>query len=114
MRKFASHKLRLAELEGRRGESSVILRFPDGSTRGVKVSRSHELQLLLDSFKKARAHPPPAPEGESSPPPPPEPKTESDSLLDAMCQAESIEAPRLFQTVFGICQTIKERKEKQK
>jgi hypothetical protein len=104
---------RLSELEGTRGASTIILRFPDGSTRGVEVSRSHRLRLLLDTFDKARAYPPPPPpEGQIVDPLPPEPMTESDSLIDLLAGAESVEGhdSRLFQTIHGLCQQIGERR----
>jgi hypothetical protein len=109
-KKYDSSKRRLGAIEGKREKVTIRLTFPDGSTRGVDVARDFHLQVFLHIASKLRSYPPQPPEGIVLPPPPPEPSTPSDRLIDLMAAAESVEGPRLFQTIFGMCSTLGERR----
>jgi hypothetical protein len=112
MRTFRSTDNRLAELEGRRGLDVVRLTFADGSTRGIKIAHTYQLQLFADACEWARAYPRPAPEGMVTEPSLPKPKTASDALINLLGQAVEIEGEhvRFLRTIASLCQQAVENK----
>lgn len=109
MRNSRSTDSRLRQLEGERGQTTMVLRFEDGSSRGVRISRDNRLPLLIAAFDFALAHPPKGPDGEIVDAPPRQPRDAMYTpVLNLMANAESIKGDRTMQTIHGLVK--KERK----
>ena len=113
MRNSKSISSRLRDLEGRKGPTTIRLRFADGSTRGIDIARDYQLKLFAHTCARLRACPPASPDREL-PDARSEPRTPSDELIDLLGAAVSAEG-NLFvaSTIFEMCRQIAEhRKER--
>lgn len=119
-KRYDSRKRRLDKLEGKHGKVTFRLSFSDGSTRGVEVDDtdndgvSMHARIFTHVCDKLHCYPPKPPEGIVLPPPEPEPSTPSDNMIDLMAGAESIQGSRFFQTIFGMCKLIGERRKEKR
>jgi hypothetical protein len=118
--KFESIKARLRVLTERRGGTTALLKFPDGSSRALKIrSRQTALELCLDCFQKLSCYPPEAPpqmpEGNPTPAPPRlELETKNDKVIALLGNAESVAGDHFLQFIHELAKDLSEKKSPQR
>jgi hypothetical protein len=94
-------------VERRDGAANVVLRFADGSSRAIQISRDGQYQLTLftHALRKLSWYDQALPE----------PTTPSDVLINLLGKAAVVEGPRFIETIASLCaEVVENRKTKAK